>query len=704
MKIKQKVAALTIFVMVFGLFGLAGTATAKTFSDVNSDYWAKTEIEYLSGQGIINGYSDGRFGINDPISRAQAAAMLIRSLGWEVSGQDDPGYEDVSPSHWAYDEIAVLKHADIFALEGKFEPDKLVTRAEMAQMLVNTFDLRSTSGAKFSDLDRSHPAYDAINILATNRITTGYTDGSFRPDNRVSRTEFAVFVSRALDESFRPAANPELTGVQIIYDIEIGESYVQLDEPMMLRGTWLAPAQLFTNMGITVTQTGGDTVSLMTPDNVEIVIGKDEQEVWVGDTLVELTVGFEEYNGQLYIEAGRILRTLEKPLVYYPEQRLIRIESPRITVADIKANAPDTIVNVVHEELPYWQWTKRDHDYLLKQQHTGSVDRASLLQEMQQLTDAFYAVEQEKTVVRGLNYYSDHVTGKLDAISRGLEARYSLLSQTGDFTYPAIGKSGALGVFGYLDNHIHQYTVADHSYDHFDQRKQELIQVIESSPLRFEQFKGLNIFGAPFTIVEHRPDGSIEAWSGKAIGSQNMLVSGSILGTFIHEFGHNWDAAYGDHEEYLALRNKAGYVPASSSWGERIEENFAEDFVQAFVPDGITMPYKADFGAPTAEETAAFIAWVEEREREVGAQPHHYLTVNGTPILPDVLMLPNGQLHLQGSADNVVHVYMQHLDTGEETQIEIPSYGSEYSEVITLPKQGVYYINVGSLNITAIYE
>ena len=61
-----------------------------------------------------------------------------------------------------------------------------------------------------------------------------------------------MFVARALNEAFRPERPAELAGVQVIYDIEIGDQYHQLAEPMMLRGTWMAPAELFTNMGYLV--------------------------------------------------------------------------------------------------------------------------------------------------------------------------------------------------------------------------------------------------------------------------------------------------------------------------------------------------------------------------------------------------------------------------------------------------------------------
>lgn len=275
---------LTVLLLT-GMSALAVQAMAKTFSDVPSTYWAKAEIEFLTEREVINGYADGRFGITDPITRAEAAAIIIRSLGWDVSGQPDPGYSDVSSSHWAYDEIAMMKHAGFFSLEDKFEPTKLVTRAEMAQMIVNTFDLRSTSGAKFTDVKRGDPAYDEIMIMAANRITTGYEDGTFRPDAEVSRSEFAVFVVRALNEQYRPAADESLAGVQIIYDIEIGDTYVQLDAPLLLKGTWLVPEQMLRNMGWNVELAATGEVHVTTSDGLQIEVGQGAQDVWVGDEL-----------------------------------------------------------------------------------------------------------------------------------------------------------------------------------------------------------------------------------------------------------------------------------------------------------------------------------------------------------------------------------------------------------------------------------
>src|SRR5690606_35493681 len=124
----------------------------------------KEEIDFLSERGIIHGYNDGTFGIHGSITRAEAAVMVMRTLGWgDLSNQPDPGYADIDPSHWAYYEMAAMHNTGNFAPEGDaYQPQQKLTRAEMADILVNTFDLSSHSGTRFTDVPRDHWAYDAI--------------------------------------------------------------------------------------------------------------------------------------------------------------------------------------------------------------------------------------------------------------------------------------------------------------------------------------------------------------------------------------------------------------------------------------------------------------------------------------------------------------------------------------------------------------
>lgn len=705
---RQWIAGVLLASLIAGTGAGAAIAAPKTFGDVSGTFWAKEEIEFLVDREVISGYPDGRFGVNDSISRAQAAAMIMRSLGWGyLGGRPDPGYTDIQPSHWAYNEIATIVDAGFYAPEGSsFEPDRKVTRGEMAAMLVDTFDLRSTDGARFTDLKPDHPNYDAIMIVATNEISTGYPDGTFGPDRTVTRSEFAVFLARALNESFRPASGNDAGDeyVQVLYDVEIGGERYQLDHPLRISDRSLLPIELFERMGFTVRTEGGGRLTLTAPNGTEIELQPGQREVWVGGASVEVANAVEERDGTLYVEGTGILRELKTPLVNYPDQRLVRIEVPRITAADIKAQAPAAIIGAVHEELPYWQWEKRDRDYLELIRRGGVAGKeAQLRSEMAELTDAFFAYEREKQVIRGLNYYADHVTGKMDAASRGIEARYLLLSGASNYAYPEIGRSGGAGPMG--QSLEFRYLVSDWSFDFLEENRQALIREIETNrQLNFELLEGLNIHAIPFSLGERLPDGSLANWAGMASGSQ-MLVVNSAVGTFVHEFGHNWDYKFGDTDSYLELRGKTGYAPADGSWEAKVEENFAEDFASAFLGGKYEGAHKAVFGQPSEAQNEAFRQWVAEREASASQQTaSSRVTLNGAGIVPDVMVVRDGSLRLAGTASNVVHGMITNKATGERIDIEIPSHGTPFAETITLPGAGVYEVGIASFSTTIIYQ
>lgn len=697
-----------LFILSIILFLFAGMtaadASSTAFQDVPDTHWAKEEIHYLVNKEIIGGYPDGSFGTNDPITRAQAATMIMRYFGWTNTNPDDPGYPDLKPgSHWAYHDMATVYHLGIFTPEGHYMPNKELTRAEMADMLVKTFDLSGIKGAKFTDLSRDHWAYHAINLLASNHITSGYADGTFRPEASVTRAEFAVFMSRAMDERFR--TEDEHPGIEgMIYDLEINDQVIQLENPLLLDGGWLAPTELFERLGFTVHQPSPVKVILMASDGTEIVLELGQTEVWVGDTSVAVNDPLVIVEGQPYVRASSILRALEQPLVFYPNQFLIRLETPRWTSAGIVAELPEAALDVIHAPQPYWHWTKRDRDHLELLRKGGvTANRDQLVSEMEQLMQAYYAVEQQKQDVRGLIYFSNELSGKLDALARGLEARYFLLAGTPDYRYPDIGKSTKTSLNSPYYSSI--YTVSDHSFMDIAKSSQRLLQEIEANTkLPLALFEGLHVYSVPFTILEKDDQGRENAYAGLASGSQSMIVVNSGIHTFFHEFGHNWDDRYGDHEEYLRIRGKTDYVPASNEWQDRIHENFAEDFAAAFYPakygEGV---HKAVFGMPSEDMRAAIREYVSARSVATG-RVNESLTVNGASFVPDVIYTSDGNLHVKGNSAYSVYLSYENLATKEHNLIEVTKNGDAFDTTLSLPERGMYHVQLGGTQAMVVYE
>ncbi|WP_246942802.1 S-layer homology domain-containing protein [Bacillus pinisoli] len=177
----------------------------QQFNDLTSTPWAKEAIYYLSDQGILGGYGNGKFGPNDKITREQAAAILVRELYPNEKSTTKLTYTDVKSDSPYYNALAVAKDNNIFGgfPDGTFRPKEPITRAATAKIIAVAYGLSGTD-ANFSDLAKASWATQYIKALATNRITAGYPDGTFRPNNTITRAEFSVTVARVLDDSFKP--------------------------------------------------------------------------------------------------------------------------------------------------------------------------------------------------------------------------------------------------------------------------------------------------------------------------------------------------------------------------------------------------------------------------------------------------------------------------------------------------------------------
>ena len=186
-------------------FAIQGTGTV-TFSDVLPDHWAFDWVESLSYAGLTAGYPDGTYRPGNPVTRAEMAVFLLKGMN---SGTYTPPDTDGShpfsdiAGHWAeawmedlYDEGLTSGYPD-----GTYRPQNEVTRAEMAVFLLKSkhgagYSPPSATGGVFSDVV-GHWAEDWIEQLAEEGITGGYPDGTYRPNNPVNRAEMAVFLVNA---------------------------------------------------------------------------------------------------------------------------------------------------------------------------------------------------------------------------------------------------------------------------------------------------------------------------------------------------------------------------------------------------------------------------------------------------------------------------------------------------------------------------
>ncbi len=180
----------------------------NAFADVPDDHWAMAYINRLYLAGITEGCASNplQYCPQDEVTRAQMAVFLLRGMHYP----DAYSPPDVAPSfpdtagHWAEDWIEALKAAGITTgyPDGTYRPNDPVTRAQMAVFL-----LRATHGpayqpptvghSSFNDVPDDHWAKDWIEQLAVEGIATGYPDGGYHPDQTVTRAEMAALLVKA---------------------------------------------------------------------------------------------------------------------------------------------------------------------------------------------------------------------------------------------------------------------------------------------------------------------------------------------------------------------------------------------------------------------------------------------------------------------------------------------------------------------------
>lgn len=168
------------------------------FKDVSPSHWAATPILELNDRNVITGYFDGSFKPELNITREQVAIMLARQLKLNTKSTSTIQFRDVDKNRSSYPFIAAVAEKGLITGKdgGIFDPQASLTRAEMASILVRAYNISGTSNRSFSDVPASHWAYNSVQALVASELTTGYSDGTFRPNRAITRAEFSAFLYR----------------------------------------------------------------------------------------------------------------------------------------------------------------------------------------------------------------------------------------------------------------------------------------------------------------------------------------------------------------------------------------------------------------------------------------------------------------------------------------------------------------------------
>lgn len=150
----------------------------------------------------VVGYPDGTVQPQGAITRAEVATIFFRLLSDETRDlywTKDNGYTDVKAGDWFNNAVSTLSNAGIINgyPDGTFRPNAPITRAEMAKVIAMFAELNKDSEG-FKDI-AGHWAEAYIKLAAGNGWIAGYPDGTFRPDQDITRAETMTMINRVLE-------------------------------------------------------------------------------------------------------------------------------------------------------------------------------------------------------------------------------------------------------------------------------------------------------------------------------------------------------------------------------------------------------------------------------------------------------------------------------------------------------------------------
>jgi len=180
----------------------ATTCPGQHFSDVDCTYWAYSYIQSLATSGVIGGYADGSFRPHSNVSRAELAKMIVIAGGWATVTPTTPHFNDVPANHWAYRFVETAYALNVIGgySDGSYKPTNLVTRDQLAKIVVKArgYDRSTPSNPTFSDVPASYWAYGYIEQAAALNILGGYSNGTFGPGIQTQRDQLSKTLYNAL--------------------------------------------------------------------------------------------------------------------------------------------------------------------------------------------------------------------------------------------------------------------------------------------------------------------------------------------------------------------------------------------------------------------------------------------------------------------------------------------------------------------------
>ena len=189
-------------------FCLLPVGSFAAFSDVPDGVWYAKAVQRLTQDGVLNGMEPDKFVPNGDVTRVQFAKMLAEFSGTDMTHFQDPYYYEVyaelfkdfplEPAWWGSYAVWALDSDILAGSNGYLRPNDSISRQELAVMIARYLDLTYTQvpslqkATVFTDGSVIAAwAAPSVTICQEAGLLSGYPDGTFRPESKVSRAESA---------------------------------------------------------------------------------------------------------------------------------------------------------------------------------------------------------------------------------------------------------------------------------------------------------------------------------------------------------------------------------------------------------------------------------------------------------------------------------------------------------------------------------
>lgn len=196
-----------LIVLLCFLLTLSLAFPVAAASDLPKSHMFYDEINYLIERNVLNGYPDGTMHPDSGVTRAEAVMMIGRLKGFDGK-QQNTIFSDVPSSHKASGYIAAAAKAKLINgyPDGTYRPNNTITRAEMAFILSRLFVVPFRADVSFTDISPDMAVFEPIQQILAANITIGYPNKTFRPNVKVTRGQFSAFLARGLEAKFKNRA------------------------------------------------------------------------------------------------------------------------------------------------------------------------------------------------------------------------------------------------------------------------------------------------------------------------------------------------------------------------------------------------------------------------------------------------------------------------------------------------------------------